>query len=502
MRVNRGLLLMSLLGVLASVSRAQEVSQEAIRDWPAPSEWSPREMSRGVSTMGAVTSPLPFIGVTPCRQFDIRPGTLADNTPLAITLTGGACGISSSAAAVSLNITVFAISGAGGNGVFKVGTASPPTTAWINYPPTETQRGNAGVVPINGSGQIWVQVNQGAGSIQLTVDVNGYYAGAGVDPFGNTFLGPGAGNFTMTGNSNTGIGANALLANTTGSNNTAVGGAALEANAEGYQNTATGVAALRFSSSGSGNTATGYHALYSNTASNNTGIGVAALEDNADGEENTAVGYLALNHTTTSANVAVGVQALAGLTGTGGGNIALGWGAGVNLTSGLNNMYLGNEGVASESATVRLGSGVLHTRLFVAGVLNSAVTGAQVLISGTGQLGVASSSARYKEEIQDMGDSSDRLAKLRPVTFRYKGHAEEPLQFGLIAEEVDKVLPDLVMRSASGQPETVLYHEMPAMLLNELQKQQKRIEGQSEEIARLLERVRALEGRLSEVSPK
>jgi hypothetical protein len=125
--------------------------------------------------MGDVTNPLPFIGVTPCRQFDIRPGTLADNTPMAITLTGAPCGIPASAAAVSLNITVFGISGAGGNGVFKVGTASPPVTAWINYPPAETQRGNAGVLPVNGSGQIFVQVNQGGGSVQLTVDVNGYY---------------------------------------------------------------------------------------------------------------------------------------------------------------------------------------------------------------------------------------------------------------------------------------------------------------------------------------
>jgi hypothetical protein len=126
--------------------------------------------------MGDVTNPLPFIGVTPCRQFDIRPGTLADNTPMAITLTGAPCGIPASAGAVSLNITVFGISGAGSNGVFKVGTASPPVTAWINYPPTETQRGNAGALPLNGSGQIFVQVNQGGGSVQLTVDVNGYYS--------------------------------------------------------------------------------------------------------------------------------------------------------------------------------------------------------------------------------------------------------------------------------------------------------------------------------------
>jgi hypothetical protein len=198
--------------------------------------------------------------------------------------------------------------------------------------------------------------------------------------------------------------------------------------------------------------------------------------------------------------VAVGQWAL--LNAGGGGNIGLGTSAGINNTAGGFNMYLGNEGVATESGTIRIGSGSTHTRLFVAGVLTSAVTGSPVLISGTGQLGVASSSARYKEEIRDMGDASERLAKLRPVTFRYKGHENEPTQFGLIAEEVEKVLPELVFHSTSGQPETVLYHEMPAMLLNELQKQQKRADQQAQEIAKLMERIQMLEGRLAEIAGK
>ncbi len=499
MRVNRGLLFLSLFGVLASVSRAQETFQEAIPDWPAPAEWSPREMSRGVSTMGAVTSPLPFIGVTPCRQFDIRPGTLADNTPLFITLIGAPCGISGNAAAVSLNITVFSISGAGGNGVFKVGTANPPVTAWINYPPTETQRGNAGALPLSAGG-IWVQVNQGGGSLQLAVDVNGYYAESGSGA-ANTFLGENAGNFTMTGGLNTGIGVSAFSSNTTGTDNTAIGEFALSSNDTGSANTAMGGAALALNHGGDYNTAGGFNALANNaTGSFNTALGVQALQANTGGSANTAVGYQALLTGGGSNNVAVGSGALG--NNSGGSNIALGTGAGVNLASGGFNMYLGNEGVASESATIRLGSGLQHTRLFVAGVLNSGITGTQVLISGTGQLGVASSSARYKEEIRDMGDASERLVKLRPVTFRYKGHTEDPLQFGLIAEEVEKVLPELVFHSASGQPEAVLYHELPAMLLNELQKQQKRIDGQAEEIARLLERVRTLEERLLGASPK
>jgi hypothetical protein len=165
-------------------------------------------------------------------------------------------------------------------------------------------------------------------------------------------------------------------------------------------------------------------------------------------------------------------------------------------------MYLGNEGVASENQTIRIGSGSVHTRMFVAGVLNSDVTGSAVLISGTGQLGIATSSARFKENIADMAGASDSLMKLRPVTFRYKGHPDDPLQYGLIAEEVDKVLPELVMKDADGQAQTVLYHEMPAMLLNELQKQQRRIEAQDDEIATLRKRLESLEERLSGTATK
>jgi hypothetical protein len=167
-----GISLVVLFG-LSTIAMAVDAFPPLV-NWAAPATYTPARSS-GARTLGDITNVLPFIGVTPCRQFDIRPGTLADNTPLFITLTGAPCGIPTGVAqAVSLNITIFSISGAGGNGVFKVGTANPPATAWINYPPTETQRGNAGALPLAGGG-IWVEVNQGGGSIQLTVDVNGYY---------------------------------------------------------------------------------------------------------------------------------------------------------------------------------------------------------------------------------------------------------------------------------------------------------------------------------------
>jgi hypothetical protein len=166
----------SSFGVLSVLSIGLALGSEAIPNWPAPATWSRPGALHRLTTLGDISNPLPFIGVNPCRQYDSRSVTpLPDNTNLAVTLTGAPCGLPSSAQAVSVNITVFDITGAGGNGVFRVGTANDPTTAWINYPSTETQRGNAGVVPVTGSGQIVVKVNQGGGSVDFTVDVNGYY---------------------------------------------------------------------------------------------------------------------------------------------------------------------------------------------------------------------------------------------------------------------------------------------------------------------------------------
>ena len=167
----------SFLALAAVFLSCVALGGDSIANWPAPATWSPSRASHGVTTMGDISSPLPFIGVTPCRQYDSRnDSALLDNTNRAVTMTGAPCGIPTGTAAVSVNITIFGMTGVGGNGVFKVGTANDPTFAWINYPSTETQRGNAGVVPLNGSGQIGVKASQGSGSLQFVVDVNGYYA--------------------------------------------------------------------------------------------------------------------------------------------------------------------------------------------------------------------------------------------------------------------------------------------------------------------------------------
>jgi Collagen triple helix repeat (20 copies) len=179
----------ALLGSLSAFSQPTDATQ----NWAAPPYWTPPAVSLGDADQGGrapaagrqalVTSPvpLPFVAITPCRQYDSRSGSvLSDNTPRTVTLIGAPCAIPSDAQAVAANITVFNISGAGSNGVFRAGTVAPPTTAWINYPPTETQRANAGVLPLGAGGTIVVQVNQGAGSVDFVVDVFGYYSPLGI----------------------------------------------------------------------------------------------------------------------------------------------------------------------------------------------------------------------------------------------------------------------------------------------------------------------------------
>ena len=164
------------LTLASSFLIALALDGQTISNWSAPAAWSPTR-SHGLATQGDISSPLPFIAVTPCRQYDSRNATaLPHNTAREVVITGAPCGLPTSAAAVSLNVTVFDILGQTGNAVFQVGTTSNPTTAWINYPIGQGQIGNAGVLPLSGASSIFFRVQQGGGSIDFTIDVNGYYA--------------------------------------------------------------------------------------------------------------------------------------------------------------------------------------------------------------------------------------------------------------------------------------------------------------------------------------
>ncbi len=585
-----------------------------VMNWAAPLYWSNGQPQVSAEADGArvrpkatpalTTSPLPFIAITPCRLVDTRnasyppgygPPQLSAGVPRSFVLAGQ-CGIGTEAQAVSLNITVVSPAGVGYVLLYPQG-GSQPNVSTLNFTAGQTLA-NAAIVPLGAGGGITVAA--ALSNTELLIDTNGYYAAAGAGPE-NTFLGLGAGNFTMTGGDNSAFGNSALLSNTSGSFNTAMGASALGSNTIGEGNTASGAFALYTNSSGNGNTAvgglalaanidgsfnsaSGFHALFSNTSggsntatgyealfSNTTGVdntatGAGALVDNTGGFENTglgfntlnsnsigyyntasgsgalqsntsgnfntatgayalyrsttaddntatgfealnfndtgmyntAVGYQALHENTTGEfNVAFGSQALYDNT-TGSSNIALGTGAGNSHLSGDNNIYIGNIGnlFPNESNAVRIGTVGLQQRVYIPGILGVTGTGVAMQIFADGQLGTVSSSARYKDEIRDMADASSAMMKLRPVTYRFKGQTDGSRQFGLVAEEVEDVLPELVVRNAAGEVEAVSYHEMPAMLLNELQKQQRTIESQGALIEELRARLAAIEAGL------
>ena len=237
-------------------------------------------------------------------------------------------------------------------------------------------------------------------------------------------------------------------------------------------NTAFGGTALTNNMVGSNNTAMGLAALQQNTNSDNTAVGYLTLSSNNSGSFNTAaVGSQALaSNTAGKKNTAVGTGALAGSTGSQ--NIAIGYQAGQPLSSGNNNIYLASgAGASGESLTMRLGS--VQNRAFIAGVKNTGVAGSMVLIDSTsGQLGIPFSSARYKRDIVAVGARSEVVMQLRPVTFAYKEETSGIVHYGLIAEEVALVYPELVTRTATGEVQTVRYHELIPLLLNQLQRQQ------------------------------
>ena len=318
----------------------------------------------------------------------------------------------------------------------------------------------------------------------------------------NTATGDGALYENTTGSNNTASGDLALELNTTGGANTAAGNSALVSNTTGSYNAASGYAALYFNTTGSYNTASGANALSSNTTADyNTASGYRALNSN-NGVSNTASGYEALyTNTTGTENTASGVHALAANM-SGSNNIAEVYHAGYNLTTGSNNIDIGSPGVKAESGVIRIGTitGTTSTQsaAYIAGLygVKTATAGTAVFIDSSGQLGTVSSSIRYKEDIQPIADASERLLKLRPVKFRYKKadvSGEKPIQYGLIAEEVAEVYPELVVRDATtGRIDGVRYDELAPMLVNEVQKQQSKNAAQDTRIRDLEQQVEKL----------
>jgi hypothetical protein len=259
---------------------------------------------------------------------------------------------------------------------------------------------------------------------------------------------------------------------------------------------------------GAFSTALGNDALLSEAALFNTAVGSNALKALSSADQgNTAIGADALAQLTflndpdlpvpRIGNTAVGWQAL--LFSQGSRNIALGARAGFGLSDGDENIYIGNEGESEEDLSIHIGTD--QERTFIAGIAGANVAdGVSVLVSSSGQLGTVLSSRRYKQDIQPLGELSRDLLRLRPVTFRYKepdAKGKHPMQYGLIAEEVAEVYPDLVAYAKDGRPQTVKYHKLNSLLLNELQKQHQQIRQQEEVITKLVARLDRLEAKLA-----
>jgi hypothetical protein len=280
-----------------------------------------------------------------------------------------------------------------------------------------------------------------------------------------------------TGNFNTAVGFRSLLNNTGGNFNTAVGDRSLQSNTTGFDNAALGRDALFNNTTGAQNTAVGRAALSVNTdGPENTAIGVQALETNTTGGLNIAAGYLALrNNTTGDANTAVGERALLNNT-TGSFNTALGALAGTNVVT-ANNVVCINSRGGDVLGSTWIGN------IFGTTTQNPIV--APVVVSADGQLGTAPSAERFKKDIATMEKASEAILSLRPVTFHYKTDSKATAQFGLIAEEVAKVNPSLVVLDKEGKPYTVRYDAVNAMLLNEFLKEHRKVEQQEATITQL-----------------
>jgi hypothetical protein len=432
-------------------------------------------------------------------------------TEASTNTTPAPCGvIPSIAQAYSFNLTVVPhLGGAVDYVSLWPAGAAQPFVATINDPQGAIVA-NAAIVPAGTpSGGISVY-NDGPSVTDVVIDMNGYYT-APSDLNNNTAIGAGTLSSNTTGNSNTATGSDALNANTTGHANTANGQDTLQSNTAGIENTAIGFDALQNNVSGNDNVASGYKALQNNTGSNNTATGSQALQNNtADGNTaagyeamqsntgggtnsafgyqalfsnttgsyNTAVGYQALQNNAASSNTAVGYNALQSNTEgssntatgyealqdttTGIYNTAIGFGALLNITTGGNNIGIGEyagddisggnsnnidignygvstDGAASNSGVIRIGAAGLQSSTYIAGISGVGVGGSAVYVNGSGQLGIQTSSRRFKEQITDMGDTSSRLFQLRPVNFFYRPEYDDGshmLQYGLIAEEV------------------------------------------------------------------
>jgi hypothetical protein len=443
----------------------------------------PLQCSAFVSILLACFALLPRIeAVSPAPDGGYPGGNTAEGQSALLSLTNG--GYNTAVGFLSLRSdTTGSLNTAIGAGALLANTGGPTSGEG-----DENTAIGAGALLNNAGGF----QNTAAGAFALFSNILGY---------GNTAVGLQALFSNTSGITNTAIGEAALNSNTDGSYNTANGSGALLSNTIGSTNTATGNATLFSNSEGNSNTATGGGALFSNTTgSENTANGAGALHSNNIGFLNTADGWSALfNNGSGDHNTAIGQSALVSNT-SGSFNVAVGDFAGSNLTTGDKNIDILNPGIADESETIRIGVQNIQTRTFIAGIFGTNVSGSTVVVNSDGQLGVAASSRLYKKEIKAMDKASESVFALKPVTFQYKDDETATPQFGLIAEDVAKENPDLVVRDKKGEIYTVRYDAVNAMLLNEFLKQHRQVQDLNTIVAEQQNQIKALTAGLQKVS--
>jgi hypothetical protein len=460
-----------------------------------------RPQAAGLAPEAVSSAQLVFVGVTPCRLVDTRfgggpfggPSLAAGVTRTFPVLSSGSCILPSTAQAYSLNVTAVPPGFLGFLTIWPSGQPLPVASTLNSLQGFIVA--NAAIVPAGTNGSLDVYAMN---PTDVIIDINGYYV-----PQGSFSLAAGSASapaLSFTGDSGTGF-----FSSGVGAMNIATGGInRLTVRADGdidLPGSLRKAGNLFLHNRGTSNTAVGSNALMDTTGSSNTAVGEGALQANASGAFNTAAGVGALgNNAAGASNVGIGYQALS-FNLAGSSNIAIGHQAGsaINLS---HNITIGNPGDFNDNGAIRIG-GPSQTRFFAAGVHNvtTGMPGAlSVVVDSKGQLGTISSSLRYKDDIHDMGPASSGLLRLRPVTFRYRqpyADGSKPMDYGLIAEEVAEVYPDLVVRDADGQVETVQYYKLVPMLLNELKKQYGEVQSQGRRLRDLEARLAALEKRIS-----
>ncbi|HEY5766432.1 MAG TPA: tail fiber domain-containing protein [Candidatus Udaeobacter sp.] len=401
--------------------------------------------------------------------------TTAEGTKALLHLTSGAANTGLGWSSL-LNVTTGSFNTGVGAGTLALNTGDSNTATGaaallLNTVGTENTANGTATLVSNSTGS----ANSAFGAFALNNNGGGS---------SNTAMGDRALLLNTTGGFNTATGSLALQANTVGSDNTAVGAGALESNT-GSENTAIGSGVLLFNTTGTGSTATGFQALLNSTVANgNTAYGYQALSNNAG------------SAATASFNTAIGYRALTNQT-SGVGNIALGPAAGDQITTGDDNIDIGNGGQFSDSRTTRIGQDQLATYIAAISGVNEGGSGIlPVYINNLGRLGTQppASSRRFKHDIRPMANASEGILGLKPVAFHYKDDATKTPQFGLIAEDVAEMNPDLVMRDENGEIYTVRYEAVNAMLLNEFLKEHRTVQQQGATIAELKKEIANLTG--------